>query len=130
MFQSFFEWQNECIRNTEPESLMLCPECEGECITLRECECCGHEKETGCELCDMTGEVVFGKLSFTDQKKCFNRMDYNELLAKDVKALADWYEDPLFVVKYGFAIATDIRSFAYKKCDIVRLCTGNVLACI
>ena len=130
MFQSFFEWQNECLITTASHHYVHCPECDGEGSVLEECECCGQEKEVDCKICHTTGEVLFGELSLMQQSACFSRRSYNEQLARDVLALADWLGGPLSVVKYGFAIATDIRRFSYKKRDVVSLETGSVLACM
>ena len=130
MFQTFPEWKATCRINTGKKEEVTCPECKGEGEVLTECDCCGHENEINCELCDTKGTVIFGKLTPQDQLNCFSINDYHDSLGRDVKAYADWVGSPFGVVKFGFAIASDIRSFARGKCDIISLAHGQVVACI
>lgn len=106
MFKSFINWQHGMISETEDDTVVLCPTCEGEGVVITECDCCGSEKEEECHLCESSGKVVFGELDFNDQKRCYTRREYNTQLAYDVIKLANWLGSPLGVVRYGFAIGS------------------------
>ncbi len=109
-FLSFQEWQRIQIDDMEDDAVVVCPVCHGDGEVTEECECCGHESERECEICEGTGRVVFGELSECNQRRCFNLWLYRKELHLDVLKLADFCGNPLKIVKHGFAISCNIQT--------------------
>ena len=120
---SYDQWQCAMVQETPDDAVMNCPECEGEGVVCVACDCCGHEREVNCEMCESSGEVIFSQLKFTDQKKCFSMQEYNNQLAYDLNKLVNWSSDLLCLPSYGFAMATTISPHSGNRV-IVRLDTG------
>jgi len=122
---SYDQWQCARVQETADDTVMNCPECEGEGTVCVTCDCCGQEKEVNCEMCESSGEVIFGQLDFNDQKKCFSRQEYNKQLVCDLQKLVNWSSDLFCLVSYGFAMATAIPPYSKSRDRvIVRLDTG------
>lgn len=91
----YHDWRQQQVANTKPTDLVFCPECEGEGEVFEECECCGHDKETACELCSGNGYIAFGRLRGKQREDCFLGQQYRETVKADLEKLAAWNGETL-----------------------------------
>lgn len=70
-FLDYDSWvDNEySILASEPNTMITCPECNGNGVVSSVCECCDAESEYDCDTCDATGEVSYEGISSADEKK-------------------------------------------------------------
>jgi len=72
MFKTFFEWRNDRLLSTGLKEIVICPDCGGEGVVSRECECCGNEKEIECECCGMRSrnlKLMMNLMRSTEHRK-------------------------------------------------------------
>lgn len=91
----YHDWRQQQAANTKPTDLVFCPECEGEGEVFEECECCGHETGTTCELCSGNGYIAFGRLRGKQREDCFLGQQYRETVKADLEKLAAWNGETL-----------------------------------
>lgn len=80
---SFDEWQDCMLEETTPDTVVLCPECDGGGMVYEECPCCEHESEKSCALCREDGRVKFKHLSDSEKKQVFSKKEYLARVDKD-----------------------------------------------
>jgi len=107
---SFAEWQKKMVSETCPEDRVTCPSCEGEGEIYEVCDCCGHEEECQCELCNGDGNVLFGELDAAEQKKCFPLQAYRKEVEADLRKVSAWTDKSLAdtCMEFGYALCARI----------------------
>ena len=89
MFLSYPDWKAQQLE-ARAESLVNCPECQGEGVIDTECDCCGEEKEGECDRCDAQGRVYFSDLTPAELNETLSVYAYQRAVLADAKDLAEW----------------------------------------
>ena len=106
LINDFKTWKQLKVAQTPEDEMVKCPECQGERIIVKECNCCGHESERDCGCCDGKGFQRFGNLGRSEIDRVFSREAYHREVIADLERLASWKQKDRIhtLVEHGYTV--------------------------